>query len=78
MIATPFSRYRCDYEQTDMTISRKQKIAVVEAYLDCFVSKSLSQVRFAEDVTVSFRKGPGRTRLHRRPAGRRRRHYQRS
>jgi hypothetical protein len=32
-------------------MSREQKVAVVEAYLDCFVSKNMSQVRLAEDVT---------------------------
>ena len=32
-------------------MSREQKIAVVEAYLDCFVSKNVSQVPLAEDVT---------------------------
>jgi Domain of unknown function (DUF4904) len=32
-------------------MSRKQKVAVVEAYLDCFVTKNVSQVPFAEDVT---------------------------
>jgi len=32
-------------------MSREQKVAVVEAYLDCFVSKNVSQVRLAEDVT---------------------------
>src|SRR4051794_22450116 len=32
-------------------MSREQKIAVVEAYLDCFVTKDVSQVPFAEDVT---------------------------
>jgi predicted ester cyclase len=34
-----------------MAISREQKVAAVEAYLDCFVSKNVSQVPFAEDVT---------------------------
>jgi hypothetical protein len=32
-------------------MSREQKVAVVEAYLDCFTTKELSQVSFAEDVT---------------------------
>ena len=32
-------------------MSREQKVAVVEAYLDCFETKDLSQVSFAEDVT---------------------------
>ena len=32
-------------------MSREEKVAVVEAYLDCFVSKNVSQVRLAEDVT---------------------------
>jgi ketosteroid isomerase-like protein len=32
-------------------MSREQKVAVVEAYLDCFVTKDLSKVSFAEDVT---------------------------
>ncbi len=34
-----------------MAMSREQKVAVVEAYLDCFVTKNMSQVRLAEDVT---------------------------
>jgi hypothetical protein len=32
-------------------MSREQKIAAVEAYLDCFATKDLSKVSFAEDVT---------------------------
>jgi hypothetical protein len=32
-------------------MSREQKIAAVEAYLDCFATKDLSKVPFAEDVT---------------------------
>jgi hypothetical protein len=32
-------------------MSREQKVATVEAYLDCFASKDLSRVAFAEDVT---------------------------
>ena len=32
-------------------MSREQKVAVVEAYLDCFTTKDLSKVSFAEDVT---------------------------
>jgi hypothetical protein len=32
-------------------MSREQKVAVVEAYLDCFRTKDLSKVSFAEDVT---------------------------
>jgi hypothetical protein len=32
-------------------MSREQKVAVVEAYLDCFATKDLSKVSFAEDVT---------------------------
>jgi hypothetical protein len=32
-------------------ISREQKVAVVEAYLDCFATKDLSKVSFAEDAT---------------------------
>jgi SnoaL-like domain len=32
-------------------MSREQKIAVVEAYLECFATKALSKVSFAEDVT---------------------------
>lgn len=34
-----------------MAMSREQKIAVVETYLDCFMSKNVSQVPLAEDVT---------------------------
>jgi hypothetical protein len=32
-------------------MSREQKVAVVEAYLDCFATKDLSRVSFAEDAT---------------------------
>ena len=32
-------------------MSREEKVAVVEAYLDCFATKDLSKVYFAEDVT---------------------------
>jgi hypothetical protein len=32
-------------------MSREEKIAAVEAYLDSFVTKDLSKVSFAEDVT---------------------------
>jgi hypothetical protein len=32
-------------------MSRERKVAVVEAYLDCFATKDLSRVSFAEDVT---------------------------
>jgi hypothetical protein len=32
-------------------MSREQKIAAVEAYLDCFETKDLSKVSFAEDAT---------------------------
>jgi hypothetical protein len=31
---------------------REQKVAVVDAYLDCFVTKDLSKVRFADDITL--------------------------
>ena len=32
-------------------MSRETKVAVVEAYLDCFVTKDLSKLSFAEDIT---------------------------
>jgi hypothetical protein len=32
-------------------VSREQKVAVVDAYLNCFLTKDLSKVRFADDVT---------------------------
>jgi len=32
-------------------MSREEKVAVVEAYLGCFVTKNVSQVPFSEDVT---------------------------
>jgi hypothetical protein len=32
-------------------MSRERNVAAVEAYLDCFATKDLSQVPFAEDVT---------------------------
>jgi hypothetical protein len=31
-------------------MSREEKVAVVEAYLDCFATKDLSKISFAEDV----------------------------
>ena len=45
-------------------MSREEKVAVVEAYLDCFVSKDLSKVAFAEDVTFE---GPRMPKLAGRP-----------
>jgi hypothetical protein len=41
-------------------MSREQQIATVEAYLDCFASKDLSGVSFAEDATFE---GPGMPKL---------------
>ena len=32
-------------------MSREEKVALVETYLDCFATKDLSKVSFAEDVT---------------------------
>ncbi|HTW67237.1 MAG TPA: nuclear transport factor 2 family protein [Bryobacteraceae bacterium] len=32
-------------------MSREQKVAAVETYLDCFATKDLSKVPFAEDAT---------------------------
>jgi SnoaL-like domain len=32
-------------------MSREEKVSVVEAYLDCFTTKDLSKISFAEDVT---------------------------
>jgi ketosteroid isomerase-like protein len=46
-------------------MSREQKVAVVEAYLDCFATKDLSKVSFAEDVTFE---GPRMPKLTGRPA----------
>jgi len=45
-------------------MSREQKVAAVEAYLDCFVTKDLSKVPFAEDVTFE---GPRMPKLTERP-----------
>jgi hypothetical protein len=45
-------------------MSREQKVAAVEAYLDCFVTKDLSKVPFAEDVTFE---GPRMAKLTGRP-----------
>jgi hypothetical protein len=42
----------CDHEQAEDAMSRKQKVAAVEAYLDSFVTKNVSQVPFAEDGRV--------------------------
>ena len=33
------------------SLSREQKVAVVDAYLNCLLTKDLSKVRFADDVT---------------------------
>lgn len=46
-------------------MSREQKIAAVEAYLNCFITKDLSKVSFAEDVTFA---GPRMAKLTGRPA----------
>lgn len=32
-------------------MSREEKVSVIEAYLDCFATKDLSRISFAEDVT---------------------------
>ena len=32
-------------------MSREEKVTLVEAYLDCFATKDLSKLSFAEDVT---------------------------
>ena len=45
-------------------MSREEKVAAVEAYLDCFVTKDLSKVSFAEDVTLE---GPRMPKLTGRP-----------
>ncbi len=45
------SVHLCDYDQANNSMSREQKIAAVEAYLDCFVTKNVSEVPFAQDVT---------------------------
>src|SRR3954452_6990689 len=45
-------------------MSREQKVAVVESYLDCFATKDLSKVPFAEDVTFE---GPRMPKLTGRP-----------
>jgi hypothetical protein len=39
-------------------MSREQKVAAVEAYLDCFETKDLSEVSFAEDVTFKSPRMP--------------------
>ena len=46
-------------------MSREQKVAAVEAYLDCFATKDLSKVSFAQDVTFE---GPGMPKLRGRPS----------
>jgi len=45
-------------------MSREQKIATVEAYLDCFATKDLSKIAFAEDITFE---GPRIPKLTGRP-----------
>jgi hypothetical protein len=45
-------------------MSREEKVAAVEAYLDCFATKDLSRVPLAEDVTVE---GPNMPKLSGRP-----------
>jgi hypothetical protein len=47
------------------SMSREEKVAAVEAYLDCFVTKDLSKVSFAEDVTLE---GPRMPKLTGRPS----------
>ena len=49
----PFSPHASDEIicERGEVMSREQKVAVVEAYLDCFATKNLSKVSFAEDVT---------------------------
>ena len=45
-------------------MSREEKVSVVEAYLDCCVTKDLSGISFAEDVTFEGPRMPklaGRT-----------------
>ena len=43
-------------------MSREQQIAVTEAYFDCFVTKNVSKVPFAEDVTFEGPRMPKLTR----------------
>jgi hypothetical protein len=38
-------------DEQGKAMTREQKVAAVEAYLDCFATKELSKVAFAEDVT---------------------------
>ena len=45
-------------------MSREEKVAAAEAYLDCFVTKDMSRVSFAEDVTFE---GPRVPKLMGRP-----------
>src|SRR3954464_15694286 len=45
-------------------MSREQKVAVVESYLDCFATKDLSKVSFAEDVTFEGPRMPKLTGRH--------------
>ena len=45
-------------------MSREEKVAAAEAYLDCFVTKDMSRVSFAEDVTFE---GPRVPKLMARP-----------
>ena len=45
-------------------MSREQKIAAVEAYLNCFMTRDLSKVSFAEDLTFE---GPRMPKLTGRP-----------
>ncbi len=39
-------------------MSREERVAIVEAYLDCLATKDLSRVSFAEDVTFEGRHMP--------------------
>src|ERR1039457_5900682 len=41
----------CDHISPGDTMSREQKVAAVEAYLNCFATKDLSKVPLAEDAT---------------------------
>ena len=41
-------------------MSRERKVAIVDAYLDCFLTKDFSKVRFADDITFE---GPRKPKL---------------
>ena len=51
MFSNRDSAVSVDICEANKMMSREQKAAAFEAYLNCFVTKNVSHLRFAEDVT---------------------------